>query len=260
MSRTAFFRAGGPDVRGETDVDLSSYSVLVCNSSLDPAKVRTVAPNATLLAYVIPRAVPLSGPNNTVKQSLRAAMGLGIGATGRPYVLDDDARESWYFYGVDGHLVTDPSYPKLVMLRPVLDAAEAYAQWINAHLIPGWDGLYLDDFWEILPERYAIPWHDSMDAPGIRWRYWRDYFSDLLCSFTGKPLVGNIGKTQHNFPKHLDGICLENRHGSVAELATAFVEARKLPRPDLNTWWSPDESVAISDDLAMRGTVRRQEE
>lgn len=260
----AFFIANGDDFKTPTGCRImASYSLIVCSLSVDPAWIRRQLephldgrPMPKLAGYVNARAVTLSGtdPANP-HYSMREAMGLRRAGSGDPCVGPDD-KLTWYFFreNTAEEVLTDPAYPKLVPIRPVLDAAEAYADWIVQHFgRTAWDVLYLDETWCSLPPRYwnlFNIWSEllSMD----RWVHWRDYFLYALELGLPVPKIGNIGRPDGRFPKYLDAITIENRHGTPDEILEAFA---KKPSPN-NVWWNAPAEISINPSIAMPGVIR----
>jgi len=262
----AFFLVRGEDLRGEIvppdtePRDLSKYDVLVCSNSLTPeiGRIREMAkPGATLLCYINTRAVSLSGPDNAIMRSHRDAMGIYDGRANNGWWSNSDA-DTWYFHLGSGKLIADPNYPNLVMLRPVLDAAEALANWC-IEIDAGWDGWYLDDNFTALPGRLRDIYEPSDPILAhIRWTHYRDHFNWMMRYRGHKTSVGNVGGTVSAFPRHLHAITIEASHGDAEELVRAMSWAKALSRPDLNIVWGDPAGSQIAEvpGMIVKGTVR----
>jgi len=179
--RAAYYMVQPQDLLGlPTDgvpaPDLTQYGFLVCNTGLDPERVRAAAPQATLFVYMSSHFVGTWGPNSEILNALRATF---------------DSTSFW----VDSLGQRASTWENTEELLYTVENGEKLADFALEYL-GGWDGIYIDDCWvNLSPFLYQKLPVTQQDWPQVE-QDWDAFFTTFLTRLrAGTPqlIVGNCG-------------------------------------------------------------------
>jgi hypothetical protein len=222
----------GQNHQGLPPADLTAYGLFVCNAGMDPDEVRARRPGAVVLGYANSHQVPLWG-NSEPWTSYRALFA-----------------EEDYWHDASGNRVSTRANTE--ELRYTAENAADLASFLAARWA-GWDGIYLDDVYGVLP---ANPVLNQLPVTSAEWATVRAEwvaYRDALVTQLGAAYpglivgnVGNVGSAVAHLP--LDGHCAEEWWPT--ELPAILAQFQRLD-PSLCIAWEWD-----AGDAARRGDVR----
>jgi hypothetical protein len=231
----AFYMLQPEDLRGQSHqglppVDLGAYGLFVCNAGMDPDEVRAARPGAVVLGYANSHQVPLWGTSE-------------LWTSYRALFAEED-----YWHDASGNRIS--TWTNTEELRYTPENAADLAAFLAARWA-GWDGIYLDDVYGVLPANPVLNRLPVTSAEWVtvraEWVAYRDALVTQLAAAYPGLIVGNVGnggQAVAHLP--LDGLCAEEWWP--AALPSILAEfARHHPSLCIAWEWDPGSTARKGD-------------
>jgi hypothetical protein len=211
---------------------LKNATIVVCNPSIPVEKIRESCPDAIVLLNFDSHTCPSYGTSEFY-ENLRAAL---------------DEHFLLAFPGVPGSVIID-RYGNYE-LKLDFDTYRDYADWIDANEnVQKADGLYIDNLWGELPQRWLEDTGREEWDTTIRWKGLVPYFTALVRY--GRLVLANVGSRRPERAA-VDAITIEQEHLEPLYRSLRYFTASAAPHLNV-AWYVPDDHPILVDGVVMQG-------